>query len=95
KVAGFVVDSPVDLRRDIEKRKNELQVETGAEIYLLSFDEWVSYEVANLNQDQKNALGYSWIVALVESFAQRRLDLAPIDEPCDAWINDLISIMNN
>lgn len=95
KVAGFVVDSPVDMRRDIVERKNELQAETGTEIYLLSFDEWVNYEVTNLNQSQKNALGFNWIVALVESFAQRRLELAPIDEPCDAWVNDLISIMSN
>lgn len=93
RVAGFVVDSSVDMRRDIVNRKNELQIETGTEIYLLSFDEWVDYEVANLSQDQKNALGYNWIVALVESFAQRRLELAPIDEPCDAWINDLIRIL--
>lgn len=93
RVAGFVVDSSVDMRRDIVNRKNELQIETGTEIYLLSFDEWIDYEVANLSQDQKNALGYNWIVALVESFAQRRLELAPIDEPCDAWINDLIRIL--
>lgn len=37
----------------------------------------------------------NWLLALVESFAQRRLDLAPIDEPCDAWINDLIEILSN
>lgn len=95
RVAGFVVDSSVDMRRDIVARKNELQVATGTEIYLFSFDEWVDYEVANLNQIQKNALGYNWLVALVETFAQRRLKLAPIDEPCDAWVNDLIRIMSN
>lgn len=95
RVAGFVVDSDVDKRKDIENRKNELQLETGTAIYLFSFDEWVDYVVANLNQPQRNALGYKWIVALVESFAQRRLELAPIDEPCDAWINDLIKIMSN
>lgn len=93
RVAGFVVDSAVDMRRDIADRRNELQMETGTEICLLSFDEWVDYEVADLNQAQKNTLGYHWIVALVESFAQRRLDLAPIDEPCDAWINDLNRIL--
>lgn len=94
-IAGFVVDSAVDMRRDIIDRKNELQSETGTEILLLSFDEWVNYELDNLNQGQKDEIAYNWLVALVESFAQRRLDLAPIDEPCDAWINDLIEILSN
>lgn len=94
KVAGFVVDSPVDLRRDIVRRKNELEVETATEIYLFSFDEWVDYEVNNLTSNQKDELAHRWLTAIVESFAQRRLYAAPIDEPCDAWISDLISIMN-
>lgn len=94
KVAGFVVDSPVDLRRDIVRRKNELEVETATEIYLFSFAEWVDYEISNLTPDQKDELAHRWLTAIVESFAQRRLYAAPIDEPCDAWISDLISIMN-
>jgi hypothetical protein len=32
-------------------------------------------------------------MAVVESFAQRRPEIAPIDEPCDAWIQDLIKIL--
>ena len=94
-IAGFVVDSAIDMRRDIVDRKNELQTETGTEILLLSFDEWINYELDNLNQWQQDEIAYNWLVALVESFAQRRLDLAPIDEPCDAWINDLIKILSN
>lgn len=49
----------------------------------------------SLKLGQKDEIAYNWLVALVESFAQRRLDLAPIDEPCDAWINDLIEILSN
>lgn len=93
RIAGFVVDSAVDLRRDIINRKNELEFETLTEIHLLSFDQWVDYEVSSLTEEQKNALGYRWLAAVVESFAQRRPRLAPIDEPCDAWINDLISVL--
>lgn len=93
RVAGFVVDSAVDMRRDIVDRKNELQVETATEIFLYSFDQWVDYEVAQLTDGQRNQLGYRWLKAVVESFAQKRLHIAPIDEPCDAWISDLISIL--
>lgn len=93
RVAGFVVDSAVDMRRDIVERKEELEIETSTKIYLFSFNQWVEHEVAQLNKQQKDRLGYQWLKAVVESFAQRRLQFAPIDEPCDAWISNLISIL--
>ena len=94
RIAGFVSDKDVDMRDDIKKRKEEIEIETGTEIYLFSFDEWICFNVDTLNQNQKDELGFRWLVAIVESFAQKRLDIAPIDEPCDGWINDLIGIMN-
>ena len=93
KVAGFVVDSAVDMRRDVVNRKAELEAETNTEIYLFSFEQWVDYEVSRLNDSQKNQLGYRWLKAAVESFALRRPQAAPIDEPCNAWIRDLILIL--
>jgi hypothetical protein len=94
RIAGFVCDSKVDMRKDIIQRKNELEVETDTEIYLFAFDEWIEFEISELTPSQRNELGYRWLVAIVESFAQKRLDAAPIDEPCDAWINDLVSVMS-
>ena len=93
RVVGFVVDSSVDLRKDIVSRRDEISTETSVEIHLFSFDEWVDYEISDLSSIQKNELGYRWLVALVESFAQKRRNLAPIDEPCDDWVNDLIKKM--
>lgn len=93
-LAGFVCDAKVDMRPDIINRKNELELETGTKIHLFSFDEWIEFEMNEMTPAQKNELGYKWLVAIVESFSQKRLDIAPIDEPCDAWINDLISIMS-
>ncbi len=93
KIAGFVCDGKVDLRKDIVSRAEEVELETGTEIHLFSFDEWIDFEIRDLNKEQKDRLGFRWLVAVVESFAQKRLGAAPIDEPCDAWINDLIKIM--
>lgn len=93
KVAGFVVDSNVDMRKDIKERVQEISLETGTEVYLFSFKEWLEYELKSLNNEQKNLLGRKWLIAVVESFAQKRPNAAPIDEPCDAWIQDLISIL--
>ena len=93
KIAGFVCDGKVDLRKDIVSRAEEVELETGTEIHLFSFDEWIDFEIRDLNKEQKDRLGFRWLVAVVESFAQKRRGAAPIDEPCDAWINDLIKIM--
>lgn len=93
KVAGFVCNESIDIRKDILSRREELKLETGVKIYLFSFDEWIDFECKKLNEKQKNCLAHKWLVAMVESFAQKRPDIAPIDEPCDAWIEDLIKIM--
>ena len=94
RVAGFVVDLAVDKRRDIVDRANELALETGTDIRLFSFAEWVEYEIGSLPNSMKNEIGYRWMRAVVESFAQKRTNIAPIDEPCDAWLEDLIRILS-
>lgn len=93
RVAGFVADSIVDMRRDIETRKNEIEIETETSICLFTFEEWVNSKSASLTSVQKEELAYRWLVALAESFAQKRPEQAPIDEPCDGWVTDLIRVL--
>ncbi len=90
KVAGFIVDSEVDKRRDIISRAEGISIETGVDIELLSFDEWLSYQTKRIAGSQLDKIASRWLMAVVESFAQKRLDVAPIDEPCETWIKDLI-----
>lgn len=90
KVAGFIVDSEVDRRRDVINRAEEISLETGVEIELFSFDEWVAYQTKRIAKSELDKVAVRWLLAVVESFAQRRLDIAPIDEPCEAWVSDLI-----
>lgn len=92
-IAGFVVDSTVDRRKDIENRVKELMIETGADIRLFSFEEWVEYKTKPLLGPIRKVIGYEWLKAVVESFAQKRTEIAPIDEPCDAWLEDLIKLL--
>lgn len=91
KVAGFIVDSCVDRRKDVIRRAKEIEIETGVEVFLLSFTEWLDYQTQRIAKSQLDIVGRQWLIAVVESFAQRRLDLAPIDEPCEAWVQDLIA----
>lgn len=90
KVAGFIVDSAVDRRRDIIERADEISVETGVDIQLLSFDEWIQYQTQRIAASQVDKIAERWLIAVVESFAQRRPEIAPIDEPCEDWVKDLI-----
>ncbi len=90
KVAGFIVDGEVDRRKDIVERAEEISVETGADIQLFSFDEWIQYQTQRIADSQLDRIAGRWLIAVVESFAQRRPEIAPIDEPCEAWVKDLI-----
>ena len=90
KVAGFIVDGEVDRRKDIVERAEEISVETGVDIQLFSFDEWIQYQTQRIADSQLDRIAGRWLVAVVESFAQRRPEIAPIDEPCEAWVKDLI-----
>lgn len=90
RLAGFIVDSEVDRRRDVINRAEEISLETGVEIELFSFDEWLAYQTKRIAKSELDKVAARWLIAVVESFAQRRLDIAPIDEPCEAWVSDLI-----
>lgn len=90
KIAGFIVDRDVDRRKEVMRRAAEIETETGVAILLLSFTEWLDYQTKSIVKLQLNEIGKRWMTAVVESFAQRRREMAPIDEPCEAWIQDLI-----
>ena len=40
-------------------------------------------------------LAVSWITAYTESLAQRRRDMAPIDEPCYQWLLKLDTVITD
>lgn len=88
--AGFVVDKKPDLRADIIDRKSEIEQATKASIYLMSFDEWSRFQCGNVSKKDRAVLANAWLVAVAESFGRKRLSLAPIDEPCETWLNDLV-----
>ncbi len=91
KITGFIVDRVVDKRKDVVNRAEEIEMETGVEIFLFSFDEWIVYQTKNIIKSKLDMIAERWLVAVVESLSQRRLDMAPIDEPCEGWVKDLIN----
>lgn len=93
KLAGFVVNSEPDRRREIVKRMAEIEAMTGVIIKIVSFDEWIAWQLGDLSSAQQDALGKRWLIAVAESFGQERMDIAPIDEPCEEWLKDLRAIL--
>ena len=92
-VAGFIINSTVDRSGEIVERAEEISDIHGCEVHLLSFSEWLERKTVGLSDKEKSELGQRWIIATVESFGQKRLEIAPIDEPCDAWLDSLSSIL--
>ena len=88
--AGFIVDGTVDRRKDVTLRAKEIEDETGVNISLCSFDEWIMLQTKGFTEEDIYEIGSHWMMAVVESFAQRKTEIAPIDEPCDGWVSDLI-----
>lgn len=88
-LAGFIVDDSLDLKAEIEEKAEEVSVTTDTDIRLFTFKEWVQFKLSGISQKEKSIFAKEWITAVVESFARRRLDIAPIDEPCEGWLSDL------
>jgi len=93
-VAGFIVNTSVDRSEEIMERAEEVSTIHECKILLLSFPEWINKKTYGLTEEQLRELGRRWIVATAESFGQKRLEIAPIDEPCDAWLDSLNNILN-
>ena len=88
-LAGFVTDGEPMLPNDLLNRKNEISRETGVRVEIFSFKNWVRMMSGDLSPKERKALPTAWLKAVAESFGRKRLEIAPIDEPCDAWIVDL------
>ena len=97
KIAGFVSSVFPDLNREIIDRSLEIEEIHGTKIEILSLEQWTQkqFERAieqNPEIDEKQ-IGVAWMLAYTESLAQRRVEIAPIDEPCHAWLESLHKLL--
>ena len=92
-LAGFVTDMQPDLRDDIWDKMENISFEHNTDIKILSFHDWIDYQMRINYVEDDRKLAFAWIRALVESLAQRRFAMAPIDEPCGRWIEDITKTM--
>ena len=90
--AGFVVDRDPEIDEDIETRVQELESIHEVTIRILNFDEWVDAQIERSGVEEATLMN-EYLVAYAESLALRRLDRAPIDEPADRWLEDLLKLL--
>ncbi len=82
------------LKPEVIERQNDFSALTNVEILLFNFNDWLKYQTEDLSPVQKNLLATEWVRAVVETFARRRYDVAPLDEPCENWLQDLNRLLS-
>jgi hypothetical protein len=87
-VAGFVVDAKPNLKDEILSRKAEVEEIHNVRISVIGFDEWVHEQATRVSLNKKD-IATNWVMAFAECLCQMRRDRAPIDEPSDAWVEEL------
>ena len=97
-IAGFVTSVEPERREEILARCQEIEDELGISIEILTFRNWVKKQFERGIGDSlitETQLAIAWITAYTESLAQRRREIAPIDEPCHQWLTSLKAILEN
>ncbi|QFS48331.1 hypothetical protein GXM_05823 [Nostoc sphaeroides CCNUC1] len=87
--AGFVTSVEAERIDELMPRCNEIEEIFGISLEIITFKEWVELQFARtLGQESttEQELASAWLIAYTESLAQRRRDIAPIDEPCYQWL---------
>lgn len=96
--AGFVTQAPAQRLDELQSRIADLEASYGIQILILSFSEWVEWIVDRAKENSpkdwnQQQVAQAWLLAYVESLAQHRPNIAPIDEPTYHWLEKLLELM--
>lgn len=97
-VAGFVTSVELERREELMSRCQEIEDEFAISLSILTFRDWSKKQFSLAIEEglvTEAELARGWIVAYTESIAQKRRDIAPIDEPCYQWLTTLKKILEN
>lgn len=92
-IAGFVTDHEPNLKPEIKKRMDELELIHETEIHIMEFSEWVNFQIKKYGLDP-DRVGGKWMIAIGESICQMRREVAPIDEPTTEWVESFLECIN-
>ncbi len=89
KLAGFIVNELPKIDTSTRARLEELQQQFDIEIKILSFKDWVGFVYQEFGDISEEDFCLNWIKNILNSLGQKKRDMAPIDEPCNLWMNEL------
>lgn len=95
-VAGFVTDSKPERLDEIEGRISEIEELHGVKIIIQDYQTWVNEQYNRAVKEvgvTEEEISAKWLWAYVESIAQKRREIAPIDEPCHSWLESLKDLL--
>jgi len=95
RTGGFVIDRQPEIDYEMERRIEDLQSDHSIDISILTFEEWVNRQLDRSPNEDETTMIQEWLLAYAESLARRRPHIAPIDEPTDRWLEDLLKLVSD
>lgn len=89
---GFVVDGQPEIRTEIEDKLTEISDIYGVEVKLFSFESWLNYILSN-NRVEFDEIAMDWLLSYISYICLKKPDVAPIEEPTEVWLEELIAIL--
>jgi len=89
RIVGFVTNVDIQRTKELDRRINDLSELHGVDFQIVSYTEWVQVifkRSTDSSMIDESQLARAWIKAYVYTLAQRKRDVAPIDEPCLEWV---------
>lgn len=86
---GFATNVPIQRTSELDERMRDLEALHGVTFEITPYTDWVKsiftrcIDSTMINEPE---LATEWIKAYVYTLAQRKRDIAPIDEPCLEWV---------
>jgi predicted hydrocarbon binding protein len=96
RTVGFVTTSEIDRAGEIQKRIEEIEELYSISLKVLSYRNWVDLiykRVLTSEMMSETDLSQNWFSTYCNYLAQKRRDVAPIDEPCLVWVKSLQQII--
>ncbi len=92
---GFVTSEEPERLDELQDRIQEIEDEFDVQLLIIAYVNWVErqFVCAEKHSLSREDFAAAWLTAYVESLAQKRRTVAPIDEPCQVWLEDLILLL--
>ena len=97
-IAGFVTSEKPDRMEELQSRIDEIEYLSNVKVKVLTLEQWIEMwlrQVEEMHVKSKVKIFQAWLRFYGQSLAQRRRYMAPIDEPCFGWVEELDRVLSS